>query len=171
MMKFKTTMQTMVLHEAIEREGMYAAAKKTAEIGYHALEVSGHFPCTEETVTDLCRARDDFGMEIAALNAEFLAGYPSQRPPQPGFQPLRLEEDFGQVVDYCRRMGTKYVRYAGMPVAYLDTEEKVRAYCARAEEYACRLGDAGLTLCMHEHDDEFARIGGRTYYDLSLIHI
>ncbi len=163
--KTKVTLQTMVIHRDIDGLGIYEALRKVKAIGYNAVEISGHFQCTGEMVTDLCRARDDFGMEIAALSVEFGGGFAPDRPVNRTFRPNRLEEDFDKVVDYCKRMGTRYVRYAGMPVSLLDAMDNVEAYCRSAEEYALRLGERGLGLCMHEHDDEFSRIGGKTYYE------
>lgn len=163
MKKFKVALQTMVLHSVIDTEGIYEAARKAKEIGYNALEISGHFECNESRVAELCRARDDFGLEIAALNVAFSGGF--QNPsPFSGFEPLSLEKDFSKVVSFAKQLGTRYIRYAGMPVEELDTLEKVKSYCATTQKYTKMLQAEGLTLCMHEHDEEFAKIDGRTYY-------
>ncbi len=163
MKKFKVTLQTMMLHHAIDTVGIYEAVRKAKEIGYNALEISGHFECDQKRVDELCRARDDFGIEIGALNATFAGGVQSTSPFR-DFVPLSLENDFEKVVSFAKQLGTKYIRFAGMPVEQLDTMDKVRAYCVCAEEYAQKLEKEGLSLCMHEHDEEFAKIEGKTYY-------
>lgn len=163
MKPFKTAIQTMMLHHEIDTVGMYEAAKIAHDIGYNALEISGHFRMDQARVDDLCRACKDFGMEVAALNATFSGGFQSNSPIR-DFVPLSLENDFEKVVSFAKQLGTRYIRYAGMPVDQLDTMEKLKAYCVEAEKYASMLENEGLHLCMHEHDDEFARIEGKTYY-------
>ncbi len=158
---FKVALQTMVLHREIETAGIYEAARKAKEMGYNALEISGHFQCDQKRVDALCLAKEDFGLEIAALNAAFSGGYPMD---MPFSNPLMLENDFETAVSFARQLDTWYIRYAGMPVGHLDTMEKVRSYCAAAERYAQRLEAEGLSLCMHEHEEEFCRIQGKTYY-------
>lgn len=161
--KFKVALQTMVLHHEIDTMGIYEAAKRAKEIGYNALEISGHFECDQKRVDELCKAREDFGIEIAALNAAFAGGFELDNPFR-NFTPNRLEQDFDKVVRFARQLGTRHIRYAGMPVEQLDTMEKVEKYCKIAEEYAQKLKSEGLDLCMHEHDDEFAFIDGKSYY-------
>lgn len=163
MNNFKVALQTMVLHHEIDTVGIYEAARKAKEIGYNALEISGHFECDQKRVDELVRAKKDFGIEIAAMNATFSGGFKNPSPFR-DFVPLSLENDFDKVVSFANQLGTRHIRFAGMPVEQLDTMDKVRAYCACAEEYAQKLQKVGLDLCMHEHDDEFAKIEGKSYY-------
>ncbi len=166
MKKFKTTLQTMVIHHDIDELGAYEALKKVKAIGYNAVEISGHFECNQKLVDDFCRARDEMGMQIGALSVMYNGPFQSDLPKFfRNFTPLRLVEDFDRVIDYCKQLGTDCVRYAGMPVAQLDTWEKLVEYCEFTQKYAAKLKEHGIRMCAHNHDAEFAKINGKTYFE------
>lgn len=166
MTNFKTALQSMVIHHDIDTIGAYGALRKVKKIGYNVFEVSGHFECTDELVDELIRAKEDFDLEVCALSVAYNGQFPAKQPPhRQGFRQLKLVEDFDQAVSYAKRLGCKNLRYAGMPVMQLDTMEKLDAYCTLTESLAVRLTEHGLNLCMHNHDTEFAKINGKTYYD------
>ncbi len=163
---FKTALQSMVIHHDIDTIGAYETLRKVKEIGYNVFEVSGHFECTDALIEELCRARDDFGMEICALSVAYNGQFPPRKNPfRANFKSLNLVEDFDRAVAYAKRLGCKNLRYAGMPVPNLDTMEKLDEYCELTESLAKRLKEHGINLCMHNHDNEFAKIEGKTYYE------
>jgi len=160
----KTALQTMVIHKAINDLGAFEALRLAKEAGYNAAEISGHFPCDDAMVEALCRARDELGMEICALNVVYGGPFgPAQRPA--GSSTLSLTEDFDRAVAYARRLGARYLRYAGSPAHALTDEEKLREYFAGTEALCLRLEEQGLKLCMHNHDSEFAKVKGRFILD------
>ncbi len=121
MKKFKTAIQTMVIHRDIDELGAFEALKKAQAIGYNVAEISGHFECNQQLVDGFVRARRELGMETAALSVNYMGGVDSGMPPMFRHTPLRLEEDFDRVVDYCGQLECRYVRYAGMPTVQLDS--------------------------------------------------
>lgn len=167
MKPFKTALQTMVIAEELDEIGVYEAMRKVSEIGYNCVEISGHFECNESFVDELCRARDDFGMETCALSVVYNADAPAFSPFK-GFVPNRLVEDFDRVVAFCEKLNCRYVRYAGINATELDTMDKVRHYFEYTEQICLRLAEKGIKLCMHNHEAEFAKIGGKTYFDWAI---
>lgn len=163
---FKTALQTMVIHHDIDAIGPYEAMRKVKEIGYNYVEISGHFECDQHFVDELCRAREDFGVITCALSVGYNADKPVTSPW--GFVPNRLVEDFDKVVGFCKQLGCKYVRYAGINAMELDTLDKVKQYFAFTEQICLRLAEHGIKLCMHNHEAEFAKIGGKTYFDWAI---
>lgn len=163
----KTTLQTMVIHKAINELGAFEALRLAREAGYNAAEISGHFRCDDAMVEELCRARDELGMEIAALNVVYDGPFEAGERPAGG-STLSLAADFDKAVGYAGRLGTKYLRYAGSPAWALTDMGKVREYFALTEEYCLRLEKEGLRLCMHNHDGEFAKTEGRFLLDWAL---
>lgn len=162
---FKTAFQTMVIHKYIDEIGIYEAVRKVKEIGYNAVEISGHFECSDAFVSELCRARDDFGVEVCALNVAFNGQFPVKPHPLGEFRQLTVLDRFDDVVDFCNRLGCRYVRCAGLPAANLDTADKVRQYCAVTEDLCRRLAAHGLKLCIHNHDTEFCKVEGKFLFD------
>lgn len=165
MKKFKTAIQTMVIHRDIDELGAFEALKKAKAIGYNAAEISGHFECNQQLVDGFVRARRELGMETAALSVNYTGGMDSGMPPMFRHTPLRLEEDFERVVDYCGQLECKYVRYAGMPTVQLDTWEKLEAYLERTQALAKKCREHGIVMCAHDHDAEFAKINGKSYFE------
>lgn len=166
MKKFKTALQSMVIHHDIDTIGAYETLRKVKAIGYNVFEVSGHFECSDALVDELCRAKEDFDMEICALSVVYTGQFPAKQPPHRQNMPqLKLVDDFDRAVSYAKRMDCKNLRFAGMPVVQLDTMEKLDAYCELTESLAVRLKEHGIHLCMHNHDSEFAILEGKTYYE------
>ena len=167
MTKFKTSLQTMVIHEAIDTLGVYEAVRKVKEIGYNSIEISGHFECNQEMVNELCRARDDFGVEICALSVSYSGPFRGFNPFRRNFVPNRLPEDFDKVVAFCKQLGCRYVRYAGLP-ASISSFEDLKKYFEYTEEICLRLEKEGIKLCMHNHDTEFIKYNGKTAFAWSV---
>ena len=163
----KTALQTMVIHRAITELGAFEALRLAKEAGYNTAEISGHFPCDDALVEDLCRARDELGVEICALNVVYEGPFASGERPAGG-STLSLERDFDRAVSYAKTLGTKYLRYAGSPAHALTDADRLREYFTGVEAYCLRLEKERLKLCMHNHDGEFAKVDGCFILDWGL---
>lgn len=160
----KTALQTMVIHKAIVELGAFEALRLAKEAGYNAAEISGHFPCDDTLVEALCRVRGELDMEICALNVVYDGAFGRMDRPAGG-STLSIADDFDRAVSYAKRLGTKYLRYAGSPAHALTDLEKVRTYFAGTEALCLQLEGEGLKLCMHNHNGEFAKVDGRFILD------
>ena len=163
--KFKTALQTMVVHKDIDELGAFETLKKVKAIGYNAAEISGHFACDQRLVDGFVRARKELGMETAALSVHYTGGADDDMPAFFRHEPLRLEEEFARVADYCGQLECKYVRYAGMPIEQLDSWEKLTAYLEHTQALAKKCREQGIVMCAHNHDAEFAKINGKSYFE------
>ena len=92
--KFKTALQTMVVHKDIDELGAFETLKKVKAIGYNAAEISGHFACDQRLVDGFVRARKELGMETAALSVHYTGGADDDMPAFFRHEPLRLEEEW-----------------------------------------------------------------------------
>lgn len=148
--------QAMMLKDSFAEVGAYETLAQVAEIGYRAVEVS-QIPMTGKNTAELERARDELGIEIAALSVNVTA---------PGGAPVdALDTDFAKIVDDAHRLGTRYLRIGMLPLPAMASLVKMRDFARTAEEYAQRLAAEGLHLYYHNHHVEFARIEGRHLLD------
>lgn len=159
----KAALQTMVIHKAIDDLGIYEALKKAKEIGYSAFEISGHFNCDDSVVAELCRAREELGIEICALNVVYTGGYETEK--LPGSSELDVVKNYDKAVSYAKKLGCKYLRYMGAPAERLKTVDDVRSYFEELEKLCVKLAEDDLFLCMHNHYGEFAKVGGKMIHD------
>ncbi|GGC90753.1 sugar phosphate isomerase [Tersicoccus solisilvae] len=148
--------QAMMLKESVAEIGAYATLARIAEIGYRAVEVS-QIPMTPENTAELERARDELGVQIAALSVNVTA---------PGGVPVdALDTDFAKIVDDAHRLGARHLRIGMLPLPAMGSLDAVLDFARTAEEYAQRLAAEGLSLYYHNHHVEFARIDGAHLLD------
>jgi sugar phosphate isomerase/epimerase len=94
--------------------------------------------------------------------------------PRPGFDTskmpkmLTLKSDAQEIVDTVAATGIKYLVCANIPIDTLDEVKEGVVILSKAGELANK---AGLTLCYHNHDKEFAEVGGQKPYDIFLSQI
>lgn len=148
--------QAMMLKDSVTEIGAFATLEKVAAIGYRAVEVS-QIPMTPQNTAELERARDELGMQIAALSVNVTA---------PGGVPVdALDTDFAKIVDDARRLGAKHLRIGMLPLPAMGSPAAVLDFARTAEEYAQRLAAEGLSLYYHNHHVEFAKVDGRFLLD------
>jgi sugar phosphate isomerase/epimerase len=149
--------QAMMLRESVAEIGAFETLRRVREIGYGAIEVS-QIPMTEDNVAQLEKARDELGIEIAALSAGLT--------PQPGGANDALEGDLEKIVADCRRLGSGMVRIGMLPFDCMTELDKVLDFCDRAEVAAARLQESGIRLYYHNHHIEFLKFDGRYMLDV-----
>ena len=158
MTKGKLGVQMMMLKQKVEELGPYETMKKLYELGFRAVEVS-QIPMTEENVSELKRASDDFGMTIAALSAGL-------EPVMPGAPGETLKDDFDKIVEDCKKLDCRYVRIGMMPLEMMSDKDSIMAFIERAEEMAGKLEEHGIHLYYHTHHIEFQKFDGEYLLDL-----
>ena len=146
----KIGVQMMMLKQHVERLGPYATLKRVADIGFSSVEVS-QIPMTPEVVNEIARARDDLGVQIAAISATVTE--------QPGVNEP-LDTRFDKIVADCHTLQTRSIRIGMMPHDAMRSAQALTNFCAMADEQARRLADEGIQLYYHNHHIEFAKRGG-----------
>ncbi|QKJ18177.1 sugar phosphate isomerase/epimerase family protein [Microbacterium hominis] len=149
--------QAMMLKESFATDGVFETLKQVSEIGYSAFEIS-QVPMTPENVDELDRARQELGVEMAALSAMLTA--------PPGMTAESLTDDFDKIVADCRRLDATKLRIGMLPFDAMASLDRVRAFCDATEEIAGRLADHGIGLYYHNHHIEFAKYDGRYMLDI-----
>jgi sugar phosphate isomerase/epimerase len=147
--------QMMMVKEHVQSHGPYATLQRLAELGFGSVEIS-QIPMTAEAVGEIARARDDLGVEVAAISATVTR--------QPGANEP-LDESFDKIVRDCRALQAEHVRIAMMPPAALRSAPAFTEFCAQADEQARRLADHGIRLSYHNHHVEFAKRDGAYLLD------
>lgn len=153
----KIGVQAMMLRESVAEIGAFETLRRVREIGYGAIEVS-QIPMTPDNVSELQRARDELGIDIAALSANLTR--------TPGVANDALEGDLEKIVADGKRLGTDMVRMGMLPFDCMTDLEKVLDFCDRAEAAAALLAQSGIRLYYHNHHIEFAKFDGRYMLDV-----
>jgi len=152
----KIGVQAMMLRDSFAAVGAFETLKKISDIGYHAVEIS-QIPMTEDNVTELVRARDELGMDIASLSTGLRsAGMPMDT----------LTENYDKLVADSRRLDASMVRIGMLPFDAMSSLENILAFCDETNEYAKRLADNGIRLYYHNHHIEFAKYDGKLLLDI-----
>jgi len=157
-MKHKIGVQMMMVRGKVEELGIYETMKKLNELGYSCVEVS-QIPMTEENVSGLKKACEDFGMEIAALSAGL-------EPAFPGAPGETLSTHFDKIVNDCKTLNCRYVRIGMLPMSLMGSKEKTLEFAQKAEAMAERLAEHGIELYYHNHHVEFQKFDGKYLLDL-----
>lgn len=172
MVKPQIAVSSMTNADSFLLDGADAALERLRALGVTAVEVSQHIRFDESTVPAFLHARRTLGVGVCAISVRFDGTVPSPLPPLVAHgQTLKAyssEEDFDTVVDLCRRFGCRYVRFAGFPGGRLRTESTVRPYMEALEAMAARFAAQGITMCVHNHADEFMRADGRLLLDWAM---
>lgn len=148
--------QLMMLKEHVAEEGILPVLQRVKDTGFDVVEIS-QIPMTEENVAGMVTARQDLGIEYAAISAKTSAPADSEE--------LTLEKDFDLHVEHARRLGTDLIRIGMMPMSAMASQEAFDAFALEADGHARRMADAGLQLSYHNHHIEFAKLGGVTLLD------
>lgn len=148
--------QAMMLKESVAEIGAFETLRRVRDIGYRAIEVS-QIPMQEDNIAQLERARNELGIEIAALSAGLSAS--------PGGTDS-LEQDLDKIIADSHRLGTRMVRIGMLPFEAMGSLERLLDFCDRTDAYAQRLADSGIRLYYHNHHVEFAKFDGRLMLDI-----
>lgn len=148
--------QMMMLKSKVEESGPYETLRRLTEIGFRAVEVS-QILMTPENVAEMARAREELGVDFAALSAviETPEGVPNDT----------LTDDFDKIVGDARALGADMLRIGMMPFGAMASHEALLDFCRKAEEAAKRLADEGIGLYYHNHHLEFGKIDGNLILD------
>jgi len=154
--KGKIGIQMSTVRPNIEKLGLYETLKACANLGYRCVEVS-QIPMNDENIEALKKAQNEFGMDIAAINAVV-------EPMRPGMD--CLENDYDKIVAYCRELNCNMLRIGSGPIFNIHSKEDVLAYCNKVEQYAKRLKEDGIDYYYHNHAFEFQRFDGEYMLDI-----
>ncbi|MDL4842063.1 sugar phosphate isomerase/epimerase family protein [Aquibacillus rhizosphaerae] len=158
MTKGKIGVQMMMLKKKVEELGAYETLKQLHDLGFHSVEVS-QIPMTEENVSEMKRASDDFNIAITATTAPL-------EPMTPGAEAETLRDDYEKIVADCKALDCNYIRIGMLPFTIMGDKDKIIAFIDRAEEMAKRLKDEGISLYYHTHHIEFQRYDGKFLLDM-----
>lgn len=123
-----------------------ATLRRLREVGYTAVQVSGMGPIAEE---ELNRILDGEGLVCCATHEG---------------ADLILNETV-KVIERLQKLRCSYTAYpypAGIDFA---SEESVDGLIAKLETAGAAMAASGITLCYHNHNHEFRKLGGRTILD------
>jgi sugar phosphate isomerase/epimerase len=115
--------------------------------GYTAVQVSGMGPITEE---ELKRILDGDGLVCCATHEPSLV----------------ILDQPQAVAERLAKLDCRYTAYPYPNGVDLSDADAVREWIARLDEAGAVLAKAGVTLCYHNHHQEFRKLGGRTILDL-----
>jgi sugar phosphate isomerase/epimerase len=149
--------QAMMLKDSFTELGAFETLRKVSAIGYNAVEIS-QIPMTTDNVAELDRARNELGMDIAALSVamETPKGMPGDS----------LKDHFDKVVDDAKTLGSTLLRIGMLPFPAMKSIGAVVDFAKLANEYAERLQEHGIGLYYHNHHIEFAKFDGRYMLDI-----
>lgn len=152
----KIGVQGFTVKDKFQELGPYETLKRLAEIGYKSVEIS-QVDTTPENIAEINRAREDFGMEVAAMSA-------SLEPMRPGAESLTTHYD--KIVADCQTVGADLLRIGMLPIPAMASLEKVLDFCERVNEVTQKLKEDGITLYYHNHHVEFRKYEGQTLLDI-----
>ena len=149
--------QAMMLKDSFSELGAFETLRKVSAIGYNAVEIS-QIPMTTDNVAELDRARNELGMDIAALSVamETPKGMPGDS----------LKDHFDKVVDDARTLGSTLLRIGMLPFPAMKSIGAVVDFAKQANDYAERLQEHGIGLYYHNHHIEFAKFDGKYMLDI-----
>lgn len=122
--------------------------EKLAGIGYRAIQVSG-VPLEVMPPEQIAAACRDLGLTICATheNPDWYFNHPQR------------------VVERLQALGTNLTAYPFPAGEDLASPAGVDAFLDRLTAATETLANYGITLCYHNHNDEFARVGGKTIFE------
>ncbi|NLC54935.1 MAG: sugar phosphate isomerase/epimerase [Erysipelothrix sp.] len=157
MSKAKIGVQAMMLKGKFDELGAYETLKKVSEIGYNTIEIS-QIKMTEENVSEMKRACDDFGIRVVAMSPA-LEGNPMM--PQEN-----LQDDYDKIVADAKTLNCEFFRIGMLPIPSMFSLEKVLEFCEKLEAMAVKLQDDGIKLYYHNHHVEFEKFEGKYLLDI-----
>ena len=154
-------------------DGAFEAMRKLKERGTESIEISQHIQFNEETIPQIKKAQEDFGMGVCAMSCRFTGGL-EMALPQMAVEGVKLktytidDDAFDELVSYCKVYDCHYIRFASLPGRQMPDMKTVEKYMANAEAMAVRLEAEGIHFAAHNHAEEFLKVEGKTIFDWSL---
>lgn len=148
----KIGVQGMMLKDRIAAEGVFATLKAVTELGYQSIEIS-QVAMTPENVAEMKRAKDELGMEFAAISAPLEKLIPSMD---------ALATDYDKIVADARLLGAEILRIPMLPFPAMASKDLLLHFVGLAAQYSTQLKSDGLSLVFHNHHAEFSKFDGRT---------
>ena len=135
------------------RDRMRASVEQTLEqvarIGYKEVEFAGYFGRSAKDIRGLLDAN---GLSAPSAHS---ADLPS------------IRNRFAQVLDDAATVGHRYVICASLPRSE-QTEDGYKKIAGEFNRAGALAAQRGITVGFHNHDGEFAALGGTTGYDILL---
>lgn len=150
--------QMSTIKNKITQLGAYETLKACAELGYHCVEVS-QIPMTQENISGMKKACEEFNIKIAALSAAL-------EPMYKGMPGEYLVSDFDKIVTDCKTLNCDLLRIGMLPMTCMGNREKALDFVKRADEVAERLKEHGIDLYYHNHHVEFVKYDGEYLLDI-----
>ncbi|MHC4915740.1 MAG: sugar phosphate isomerase/epimerase family protein [Planctomycetota bacterium] len=122
------------------------AYEKVAEIGYKAVQPSGHGPIEAE---ELKKVLDDNGLDCCSTHDKF----------------QRFTEELEALIEDHKLWGCRYPAIGSLPGDMRTTEGFVK-FAKLFDGIGERLAAEGMLFLYHNHDFEFAKYGGKLGMDL-----
>ena len=154
MNKPKIGVQAMMLKDKFEELGAFETLEKISDLGYNSVEIS-QIPMTPENVSEIKRAKDELGMDIASLSCN-LRGEGNDE----------LVEDFDKIVEDCKTLDVDLLRIGMLPFENMRNLDTVLEFTREMNEYAVKLKEHGINLYYHNHHVEFRKYDGKILLDI-----
>ena len=125
-------------------EDMAVSLKKIREIGWEAVQLSGHGPIAPE---ELRKLLDDADLEVCATHTSY----------------ERMRDNMDEVMEEHRILRCRNLAIGGLPVSYREKGAAGYAEFAKeASEVAKKLAAHGFTWSYHNHSFELEKFDGKT---------
>lgn len=154
-----------IFKQSIAQIGVYETMRKLNELGIHYIENS-QMSTDKETMKELHRACDDFGMELLAVTVNvsprdmFSGSYPRPDGFMPGGRTDNFEEDWDKIIGYMKEFNCTECRTMAAPPGTFGSIEGLKNFAKITDELGARLADLGITFHYHPHATEYNRVGG-----------
>lgn len=123
-----------------------ATLRRLREVGYTAVQVSGMGPIPEE---ELNKILDGEGLVCCATHEGANV----------------ILDETAKVIERLQKLRCTYTAYPFPAGVDLSSEEAVDGLITKLEAAGAAMAAAGLTLCYHNHHQEFRKLGGKTILD------
>ena len=147
--------QLSTIRKVMEENGIYPTLKQCHDLGYRCVEIS-QIPMTPENLAEFQRARRDFGIKVAAINASLT----SMRPGMDS-----LEDTYEKILSDCAALDCNMLRMGMGPIARMTTMDSLMEFCRETEGYVSKLKKDGIDYYYHNHSVEFQKMDGKYMLD------
>lgn len=120
--------------------------RRLREVGYTAVQVSGMGPIPEEELNTIL---DGEGLVCCATHE--------------GSD--RILNETAQIIERLQKLRCSYTAYPFPAGVDFTSETSVDGLIAKLETAGAAMAAAGITLCYHNHNHEFRKLGGKTILD------